>query len=149
MVCKCLRESLTTHSWDQTLLHTPVFRQPCHCSATFDSNLEQAREVLHVLIAARCSVSSGNLLLAVQGILLWRNLVSLAESQIDPAPTKSVHAFPKPKHSHCIARLSGMTTSYRKFIPNFADVAATFVLCEVHLGLRATYTDTRPPHASA
>jgi hypothetical protein len=92
-------------------------------SESFEQNLQHVEEVLRRLRDAGLTVNPEKIKLAVREIAFLGHIVSPDGIRIDPERTRAIRDFPPPKDKRGIARFVGMATFYRKFVPNFAEMA--------------------------
>lgn len=93
-------------------------------SRTFGEHLVHLREVLSRLQTAGLTVKPTKVTLAKRQISFLGHLVSSNGIRIDQDRTKDIKEFPRPRSKKEIARFIGMANYFRKFVPNFAQLAA-------------------------
>uniref|UniRef100_A0A1B6JZN4 RNA-directed DNA polymerase n=1 Tax=Homalodisca liturata TaxID=320908 RepID=A0A1B6JZN4_9HEMI len=93
-------------------------------SESFTEHVKHLEEVLVRLGRAGLTVNPEKVSYAKSEISFLGHLVSSRGVSIDPARTQGIRDFPPPKDAKGVARFIGMVNFYRRFIPDFAEVAA-------------------------
>jgi hypothetical protein len=93
-------------------------------SETFEQHLQHVEEVLRQLRDTGLTINPEKIKLAVWEISFLCHIVTPAGIRIDPEHTQGIRDFPPPKDIRGIARFVGMVNFYRKFVPNFVEIAA-------------------------
>lgn len=93
-------------------------------SKSWEEHIKHVREVLTRLRGANLTVNPEKVKFGAQEISFLGHLVSAQGVRIDPERTLAIKNFPRPKDAKGIARFIGMINYFRKFIPNFSEVAA-------------------------
>ena len=107
---------------DDILIHTKSPRVEDHIK-DLDAVFSRLREF-------NIKVKSDKVKLGLKELPFLGQLVGTEGIRPDPAKTKAVTDLKVPKNVHELRRVMGMFTYYRKFIPHFADIAASlYALC--------------------
>lgn len=92
-------------------------------SSSFHEHLEHIGQVLERLRDAGLTVKPSKVTLAQREISFLGHLVSEAGVRVDQSRTQAIYKFPAPRTKKQVARYIGMVNFFRKFIPNFAQLA--------------------------
>lgn len=93
-------------------------------SRDFDEHVEHLKQVVTRLREAGLTVKPGKVTLAKSEISFLGHIVSEKGVRIDQTRTSSIHKFPRPRSKKEIARFIGMCNFFRKYVQNFAGLAA-------------------------
>ena len=93
-------------------------------SETFDEHVQHLREVFLRLRKAGLTVNPDKVRFVTTSLRFLGHIISPSSVVIDPERTEKVLSFPPPKNVKQIARFVGMLNYFRKFIPDFAQLAA-------------------------
>lgn len=93
-------------------------------SSTFEEHLDHLSLVFHKLREAGLTVKPSKITLARNQVSFLGHLVSGESIRIDQQRTKALRNLPPPKDKKGIARFIGMANYFRRFVPNFAQLAA-------------------------
>lgn len=93
-------------------------------SKTFEEHLQHLSLVFQKLLGAGLTVKPSKITLARKQVSFLGHLVSGHSITIDQQRTKALKDMPPPKDKRGIARFIGMTNYFRRFVPNFAQLAA-------------------------
>lgn len=93
-------------------------------SRSFEEHLSHIEQVLTRFRSAGLTVKPSKLTLCREEISFLGHLVSSRGVSIDQERTADLRKFPPPRSKKDIARFIGMANYFRKFIPNFAQLAA-------------------------
>lgn len=92
-------------------------------SSSFSEHLGHLKQVLERLRDAGLTVKPSKVVLAQKEISFLGHLVSAGGVKVDQSRTQAIYKFPVPRNKKQIARYVGMVNFFRKFIPNFAQLA--------------------------
>lgn len=93
-------------------------------SESFEEHIVHVREVLQRLRKAGFTVKPSKVKFAQPEISFLGHIVSQNGVRIDQSRTQAVYSFAIPKNVKAVARFVGMINFFRKYIPNFAQLAA-------------------------
>jgi hypothetical protein len=88
-------------------------------------------EVLRRLRDAGLTVNLEKMKLAIREIAFLGHFDSPEGIRIDPERTRAIRDFPPPKDRRGIDRFVGMANFYRRFVPNFAEMAEMYFVVNV------------------
>lgn len=93
-------------------------------SKNFEDHIEHLKQVTTRLREAGLTVKPGKVILAKSEISFLGHIVSEKGVRIDQSRTRAIHKFPVPRSKKEVARFIGMCNFFRKFVQNFAGLAA-------------------------
>lgn len=93
-------------------------------SKSFEDHLQHLRLVLDRLGLAGLTVRPSKISLCKRAISFLGHIVSERGVEIDQERTRAIREFPPPRDKQGIARFIGMCNYFRKFVPQFAELAA-------------------------
>lgn len=93
-------------------------------SRSFQEHIEHIEQVLKRFRDAGLTVKPAKVNLARREISFLGHIISADGVKIDYDRTKAIYDFPRPKNKKDIASFIGMVNFFRKFIANFAQLAA-------------------------
>ena len=93
-------------------------------SETFEEHLEDLREVLDRLLQANMKIKPTKCEFAKRQVKFLGHQVSAEGIQPDPSNIEKVKNFPLPRTAKEIQQFLGLASYYRRFIKNFAHIAA-------------------------
>ena len=93
-------------------------------SRTFEEHLARLREVLYRLRDAGLKVKPSKCFLFRKEIAYLGHVVSAHGISTDPKKTEAIQDYPAPRNIQEVRRFVGFASYYRRFIPNFAELAA-------------------------
>ena len=93
-------------------------------SRTFEEHLARLREVLCRLRDAGLKVKPSKCFLFREEIAYLGHVVSAHGISTDPKKTEAIQDYPAPQNIQEVRRFVGFASYYRRFIPNFAELAA-------------------------
>lgn len=93
-------------------------------SKSFEEHLSHVQQVLDKFREAGLTVKPSKVDLARREISFLGHIVSAGGVKVDHERTKSIRQFPPPRNKREVARFIGMINFFRKFLPNFAQMAA-------------------------
>lgn len=93
-------------------------------SKTFEDHLQHLGLVFEKLLAAGLTVKPSKVTLAQRQVSFLGHIVSGHSVQIDQQRTEALRNLPPPKDKKGIAKFIGMANYFRRFVPNFAQLAA-------------------------
>ncbi|KFD59851.1 hypothetical protein M514_27964 [Trichuris suis] len=99
---------------DDILIHTPDFKQ----------HVAKLEEVLGVLADHGLRLNPGKCVLGTHETEYLGHLIDSMGIRPDPAKTEAIATFLSPKSVRELRRFLGMTGYYRRFVANYADIAA-------------------------
>ncbi len=105
--------------------HTMVYMDDIVCfSRTFEDHLEHLRGVFLRLQAAGLKLKPSKCTIASGSVTFLGHVVSKQGIQVDPVKVESIRSWPTPTTVSEVKAFIGTANYYRKFIRNFADIAA-------------------------
>lgn len=93
-------------------------------SATFDDHLVHLSQVMERLKGAGLTVKPSKVSLVHKQISFLGHIVSNAGVAIDQSRTQAIYDFKVPRDKKEVGRFIGMVNFFRKYIPDFARIAA-------------------------
>ena len=93
-------------------------------SKTFQEHVQHIREVLERLCAAGLRLKPRKCLFLHEEVPYLGHLISAEVIRPDPAKTQKVSTFPTPNDVTAVCQFIGLTSYYRRFVPNFSAIAA-------------------------
>lgn len=93
-------------------------------SRSFEEHLQHLSRVFAKLQAAGLTVKPTKVTLARRQVSFLGHLVSGKSIRIDQERTKALRTLPPPRDKRGIAKFIGMVNYFRRFVPNFAQLAA-------------------------
>lgn len=93
-------------------------------STNFEDHISHLRQVFARLKEAGLTVKPTKVTLAREQISFLGHIVSSKGVAVDQSRTLAIQQFPVPRNKRAIARFVGMINYFRKYIPNFAQLAA-------------------------
>ena len=93
-------------------------------SQTVDEHLQRLRDVLQRLEEAGLKIKPSKCQLLRKSVLYLGHIVSERGVEVDPEKTSCVRSWPMPNDRENLRKFLGFVSYYRKFIPNFAQIAA-------------------------
>jgi len=93
-------------------------------SSSFEEHLIHLREVLARLRNAGLTVKLSKVKFATERVSFLGCILSPDGVMIDPERVQGIKSFPPPRDVKGVARFIGMCNFFRKFVPNFAGLAA-------------------------
>ena len=96
---------------------------------TFEDHIKNLRLVLLRLREAKLKLSPKKCILFQRKVKFLGHIVSEAGVATDPEKLQAVHAWPRPSNVSEVRRFLGLCSYYRRFVPNFADLAHPLHQC--------------------
>ena len=96
-------------------------------SKTFKEHISDIENVLERLLVAGLKIKPSKCDFAKKSVTFLGHLVSAEGILPDPSNTKKIRTFPRPTSVKSIQQFLGLVGYYRKFIRNFAKIAAPLV----------------------
>ena len=99
---------------------------------TFTDHTRNLRMVLLRLREAKLKLFPKKSVLFQRQVKFLGHIVSEAAVATDPEKLQAVHAWPRPSTVSEVRRFLGLCSYYRRFVPNFADLAHSLHQCTEH-----------------
>ena len=99
---------------------------------TFTDHTKNLRMVLLRLREAKLKLSPKKCVLFQRQVKFLGHIVSEAGVATDPEKLRAVHPWPRPSTVSEVRRFLGLCSYYRRFVPNFADLAHPLHQCTEH-----------------
>ncbi|PAA51672.1 hypothetical protein BOX15_Mlig023015g11 [Macrostomum lignano] len=111
---------MTGLSWEEVIAYIDdliIFNRD------FENHVQSLSKVLHRLRSAKLKLNPGKSFFAYRSVTYLGHQVS--ESGIAPAAEKveAIRRMPEPQSEEDVRRIIGMLSFYRRFVPNFSDIA--------------------------
>ena len=103
---------------------------------TFEDHIKNLRVVLLRLREAKLKLFSMKCTLFQRKVKFLRHIVSEAGVATDPEKLQTVRAWPRPSNVSEVRRFLGVCLYYRRFVPNFTDLAHLLHQCTEHAGFQ-------------
>lgn len=95
----------------------------CLASKSWKEHLELIDRVLKIIETSGLKLSCDKCIFATKKILFLGHIISEKGIEQDPEKLKALTKMPRPRDTKDVKRFLGMTSYYRKFVPNFASLA--------------------------
>ncbi|CAF3677799.1 unnamed protein product [Rotaria socialis] len=93
-------------------------------SDTFEQHLEHLANVLEIFKNANLKVSLTKSNFCKKELKYLGFIINSEGVKIDPSKTAAIESYPRPQTVKQCRRFIGMTSYYRRFIPNFSELSA-------------------------
>ena len=107
---------------------------------TFEGHIHNLRTVLLRLREAKLKLSPKKCVLLQRQVKFLGHIVSEAGVATDPEKLQAVKDWPRPSNITEVRRFLGLCSIYRRFVPNFADLAHPLHQCTDHMQI-STWND--------
>lgn len=92
-------------------------------STTFEQHIERLEAVLQAIRTAGLSLKPEKCHFGYEELKFLGHIVSNTGIRPDPDKATAVRLFPIPKTKHDVRRFLGLCAYYRRFVPNFSEIA--------------------------
>lgn len=95
------------------------------CTGTFNEHLDTLREVFRSLRGAQLRLNSEKCRFCVEQLKYLGHVIDKEGIRTDPEKVRAITEWPMPQTVRQVRQFLGIASWYRRFIPDFATVAAS------------------------